>query len=101
MVRGVYSNLDLFITAFNVKNLTKKDNPDDARLLWSLFVEYIKARNHFREVFYRGTNLYTPKSNNYLFMEVTVIPDHTVNRTWILDLPFFYPFVGYWPLTPQ
>ena len=38
-----------------------------------------------------------PKDKNYITLDVQITPEYTNKRTWILDIPFFYPMPGYWP----
>ncbi len=101
MVRADYSNLDLYVTVFDVKNLTSKDNYHDIAYLRNKFIEYLEARNQFHHIFYFGEKPEEDQNTDFITVELTVTPDHTAHRTWILDLPFFYPFSGYWPLTPK
>ncbi|UCD85749.1 MAG: hypothetical protein JSU92_06025 [Deltaproteobacteria bacterium] len=99
-VTADFSGLDLYVTVFSVQNLSKKDSLADIEYLKKKFIEYIKSQNDFRKVYDATSGFQPDRSRPHITIEVQITPDLTKERTYILDLPFFYPMCGYWPLTP-
>jgi TolB-like protein len=95
-----FSQTDFILTSFQVYNLDIKDNVQDIDYLRNKFIRYIIAQNKFRDI--RDVNLTakTPDDQSYFNVEVVVYPDYSKYRTIILDIPFFYPATGIWPITP-
>ncbi len=99
-----FSRATLYLTGFSLQNLTSADNKDGDKTgsMARQFIAYVESRNKFyRVVDARSNPLLVDKSAPYLAMDVRVLPDHTEHRTIILDALFYYPFVGYFPFTPQ
>ncbi|MBN2425013.1 MAG: hypothetical protein JXR46_12065 [Calditrichaceae bacterium] len=96
-----FSDVELFLTKFNVINKSNKDNDRDVYLLRSGFISYIEAQNKFKRVYDSEQTIRMPESNRYLLLEINIDPSYSKWRTWLLDLPFFYPALGIWPLTPM
>jgi hypothetical protein len=61
------------------------------------FLDYVRARTRFGGIDGARPQQCTPSVD----MSVVVRPSMTRRRTWVLDLPFFYPCPGYWWLTPS
>ena len=95
-----FSHTDLILNSFQVYNLDVRDNVQDIDYLRNKFIRYIIAQNKFRDVRDINLSARTPEDQSYFNLEVVVYPDYTKHRTILLDIPFFYPFPFFWPLTP-
>jgi hypothetical protein len=93
--------IDLYIAPFSVINLSSKDNLGYFGLFKTQFTNYLKAQSSFKNIRFVDNKDQIESSNPYIVMEIQIIPSYTKHRTWILDIPFFYPMCGYWPLTPM
>jgi hypothetical protein len=94
-----FSKIELFIKKFDVENLSETDDIKKVRLLEEMLVEYVKSRNLFKEIhgsYDRGIAAKGP----YLTMEVEIIPNAISRTNALLNVITFYPFLGFWPLTP-
>ncbi|MFP4164807.1 MAG: CsgG/HfaB family protein [Chitinispirillaceae bacterium] len=96
-----FSDIDLFITSFRLRNLSDSDNPGDVSSVKAKFIEYIKAQCRFRSVQDLTGDHQQIESSTYITMDIVIEPSMSRYRTWVLDALFFYPFPGYWPLTPS
>ena len=96
-----FSHTDLILTSFQVNNLDEEDRPGDIDYLRNLFLRYIAARNNFRTIHDINSGIGTPDDQSFLYVEAVVEPGYTKHTTIILDIPFFYPFPGFWPLSPM
>ncbi|MFC2170653.1 hypothetical protein ACFLQJ_01595 [Calditrichota bacterium] len=97
-----YSNYFLIIENFTVKNTSDLDTRNDINLLKMQFEEYLDLNNQFKGVFRDlSSQVYDFDVNNseVLFLDVTVMPTLNVKRDMVLDILFFYPFMGYWPFS--
>ena len=45
-------------------------------------------------------NVRTPEDQSYFNLEVIAHPDYSKYSTILLDIPFFYPCPGFWPISP-
>jgi hypothetical protein len=94
-----FSKIELFITKFDVENLSDSDDPKKVRLLEEMLIEYVKSRNIFKEIhgsFGGGGSA----KGSYLTMEVEIIPNAISRTNAFLNVVTFYPFFGLWPITP-
>lgn len=102
--KGQYNEVDLVLTKFQVLGLTAEDYKNDPEaqldLLCSRFLEYLEAQNKFHSVINATKRSEPLKNQQYLQMEVQINASHSEFRTFILDVLLFYPFCGYFPLTP-
>ncbi len=98
--RSDFSQTDFILTSFRVYNLDIRDNAQDIAYLRNKFIRYLAAQNNFRTIFDVNIDAKIPDDKDYVNVEVAVYPDYSKYRTYILDIPFFYPAIGYWPLTP-
>ncbi len=75
----------------SVNPLTKHDNVYDAKRLRNRFIPYIYKNEVLSNIIkkYPDTKI-----------EMVVTPSENIKRTWILDAAFFYPFCGFFPITP-
>ena len=94
-----YSDLDLVISRFDVVYIDKSADREDVVKLRKEFMSYLAAQNYFSSVTDSETS--DTAINRYLNLEVEITPEYTTNRTWILDVMTFYPFLGLWPITPH
>ena len=90
--RLVNKNIKININEFRVNPLTKKDNISDIEKLEAVFVNYMQLNNSYNQI-----QEYYPDA----YLNVIIEPSKTVKRTWILDIPFFYPCPAYWPISPR
>lgn len=102
---AAFEGVRLALTSFSVVGAGEKDQPADQTRMRERLVDFIASRGNFAEVLdpgaaysRRGPHHSNPVS---LDLEVQLEVSHTANRTWILDAAGIYPFVGFWPLTPQ
>jgi len=95
-----FSSTDIILTSFQVENLDEEDDDGDVNYLRTKFLRYIYATNNFRDVRDINLNARTPMDESYVTMEVVVEPDYSKYRTYILDIPFFYPAPLVWPVSP-
>lgn len=79
------------IKTFSVIPLTKKDKTDSLDLLQNSFESYLWANESIRQIRRKYPDFY---------FDVIIHASETKKRTWILDIPFFYPYTLIWPLTP-
>ncbi len=98
--RSDFSNTDFILRSFQVFNLDKKDNVEDINYLRTKFIRYIIAQNNFRDVRDISINTRTPEDQSYFNLEVIAHPDYSKYSTILLDIPFFYPCPGFWPISP-
>ena len=100
-IKADYSATDLALSTFSVRNMSSRDRAEDVGFLKRQFIEYVSSKNQFRSV-HDSAPLINPAADtaNWLLAEVQVVPNQTKERTYLLDIPFFYPCCGYWPLTP-
>ena len=98
--RTDFSTTNFILNSFQVYNLDKKDNVEDINYLRNKFIRYLVAQNNFRDVRDIYINAVTPEDQSYFNVEVVVYPDYSKRSTILLDIPFFYPFTGIWPISP-
>jgi TolB-like protein len=98
--RTDFTDIDFVLSSFQVFNLDDKDKTSDINYLRNIFVRYIISHNKFRDV--KGVSLEAkaPDDRSFFNVEVVVYPDYTKYSTIVLDIPFFYPFPGVWPISP-
>jgi len=94
-----YRDYDLFVTSFTVNNLEKTTDVIQVDRLKTRFFDYLLAQNRFRYI-HDGPRV-IGQTNPSLSLTVDIFPSYTSNRTWILDVITFYPFLGLWPITPH
>jgi hypothetical protein len=99
--RAELTHVDLYISPFSLINLSSKDDLLYFRLFKSQFIKYIQSQNNYNNIIFVDESDRIESTNPYIIMELQIAPSISKNRTWILDLPFFYPMCGYWPLTPM
>jgi hypothetical protein len=99
--RAELANVDLYISPFSIINLSSKDNLLYFGLFKSQFIKYIQSQNNFNNIIFVDESGRIESTSPHVVMELQIVPSISKNRTWILDLPFFYPMCGYWPLTPM
>ncbi|HUX53212.1 MAG TPA: caspase family protein [Williamwhitmania sp.] len=80
----------LQITSFNVET-TKKDIPAEKKLFMDEFADYLRYNRSIAEIEHHYPNLTA---------DITIKPRKDIRRTWILDVAFFWPYLGAWPYTP-
>jgi TolB-like protein len=96
--RADYADCTLHIASFDVRNLEKVEDISTTNRLQERFLEYILSQNYFSEVH----DFQKDRSDKpYLILKVEVLPEYSINRTWILDICTFYPCLGLWPITPH
>ena len=98
--RSNFTNTNFILNSFQVYNLDKKDNVGDINYLRNKFIRYIIAQNNFRDIRDVNLNAITPEDQSFFNVEVVVHPNYSKHSTILLDIPFFYPFLGYWPISP-
>lgn len=76
------------INEFIIYPLTNKDDLSGIEILKGNFANYMKLNDSY----YKIQECYPDASLN-----VNIEPSKTIKRTWILDVAFFYPFVGMMP----
>lgn len=92
VVSSMYSISDNPNITLAVNSLTKKDPSEDITKLKSRFLMYVNRNIGLTELL---------KNNPDAKIEMDITPSQITNRTYILDLTFFYPGFGIlWPLTP-
>jgi len=76
------------INEFTIYPLTNKDDISGIGILKNTFADYMKHNDSYYEI-----------QENYpdAYLSVNIKPRKEINRTWILDVAFFYPFVGMIP----
>jgi len=99
--RSDFTSADFILRSFQVYNLDVKDNVEDINYLRNKFTRYMIAQNNFRDIRDANISATTPEDQSYFNIEVTIYPDYSKYITLILDLPFFYPFPGIWPISPM
>jgi TolB-like protein len=99
--RADLTSVDLYICPFSLINLSSKDNLMDFRVFKSQLITYLRSRNNFDNIIFVDESDKIESTNPHVVMALQIMPSISKNRTWILDLPFFYPMCGYWPLTPM
>ena len=99
--RSDFSHTDLILNSFQIKNLDEEDRPGDINYLRNLFLRYIAAGNNFRIVRDVSSGIGIPEDQSFLYLDVVIEPGYSKYTTIILDIPFFYPFPGFWPLSPM
>jgi hypothetical protein len=100
--KAKFTDVDLYITTFSIKNRSKKDlQIDNTEMMMGKFATYISAQNKFQDIHIANLGFDPPKDKNYLTVDVQITPEYTKKRTWFLDALAIYPFPGYWPITPQ
>ena len=79
-------NIDL-----TVSPLSKEDNGYDVKVLRKNFIASVYKNEKLSGVLQQFPNAK---------IEMEIAASEDIHRTWLLDIPFFYPCCGYWPLTP-
>ncbi len=80
----------LQVTSFNVET-TNKDVPAEKKLFMDEFSDYLRYNRSIAEIEHHYPNLTA---------DITIKPRKDIRRTWILDVAFFWPYLGTWPYTP-
>jgi hypothetical protein len=75
----------------NISPLTKKDNYNNIPYLKSKLMMALNSNAAIRQILQNN-------SQSKIYIDIT--PSEKIKRTWILDIPFYYPCCGYWPFTP-
>lgn len=99
------SPLQISISSFSIRGGVERDTPHDRTVMRQRFVDFLTSRSVFSEVVDSEAN-YVKRGAAYaspvpLNLEVQMDLEHSSWRTYVLDLLFFYPMTGCWPLTPQ
>ena len=95
-----YQHVRIKLEAFTVSNRTSRDRDEHVRLLRDSFLEYVAAGARYGEV------VFDPRVPEYqddlvdIRLTTLIDLDHEHYRTIVFDALFFYPFSGFWPLTP-
>ena len=83
-IKEDYSNTELNISQFSVRNLSSKDSVYDIKMLQNSFVQHILAKNRFQSVYDRSTMPQGPRAQKSITAEVQLTPNQTKKRTYIL-----------------
>ena len=78
------------VNSFNIVT-TKRDKPQQKQQFMEDFIQYLQ---------YNRSVIELQKRYPDLVFDITIKPKRNIKRTWILDAPFFFPYVGFWPFTP-
>jgi hypothetical protein len=87
----VNRNRNVNINELKINPLTTKDDINDLEKLADVFRDYMQLNDSYYQI-----QEYYPDAS----LKINIEPKKTIKRTWILDLAFFYPGVGMWPLSP-
>jgi hypothetical protein len=95
-----FSNIELYITKFDMANLSDTDNPEEVKLLEEMLIEYIKSRNFFKEIQSSFSKEIAPREP-FLTMKVVIIPVAKSKSNPFFNILAVYPGMGVlWPYTP-
>jgi hypothetical protein len=98
------SEATLYLTGFSISNQTSRDAKDGDKTdsMANEFLLYVSSTNRFfRVVDARHEPQVIDRNSPRITIDVRIAPTHTEYRTILLDALFYYPFCGYFPLTPQ
>ncbi len=94
-------HVELDLCEFNVANRGRKDPPAAVEALRTSLLDYLHEAGDYGAITEcRPEELAAATSLERVSMTVRLIPDHETSRSWFLDALFFYPFSGFWPVTP-
>jgi len=89
--RTTYKILDNPSINVYVNSLSKEDDLYDLSKVKSRFILSVNKNESLLKIL---------KTYPTAKLELAVTPSEMIKRTWILDALFFYPFCGYFPITP-
>lgn len=88
----------LALERFEVRGASSEDSDEGLDSYRRSFLDYLENEARFAVVV--DGELRQSMGPAAMSLDVVIDVEHTKARTWILDLPFFYPMPGGWPLTP-
>lgn len=94
----VIREFGLALDRFEVKGASSEDTPESFDAYRKAFLDYLENEARFAMVV--DGKVRQSIGPETLSLDVVVHVHHSKSRTWILDVPFFYPAPAFWPLTP-